>query len=134
MRTKLFLLTLLIITSAGLINKSIAQSQYEICYQKDSLHISGKWVNSKKSNPESPLELRLKIENTDMQDIEFSYEIALYMNSMLREKTEKDTFKIKAGKVKMGKLNGVRFMSATLSNEEILSDQFSWEISVEKVE
>ncbi|MEA3443338.1 MAG: hypothetical protein U9R19_01280 [Bacteroidota bacterium] len=132
MNTKPLLLSISFILALGVFMQSSAQADYEMCYEKDSLIISAKWVNSKFFDKESPLELRLKIENKKSLAIEFSYEIMLYMDNVLREKT-KDRFYIKAGKIKTGKLNGVRFIPTTLNNEEITSKSFSWEISIGKI-
>lgn len=133
MKTKHILLTVALFVSTGLFIHCNAQTDYETCYQKDNLEISAKWANSKIFDKNSPLELRLKIENKNDFDMEFTYEILLYMDLVLREKTEVQKYSIKAGKVKMGKLNGIRFLPTTLSNQEINSKSFSWEIVVEDV-
>ncbi len=109
-----------------------AQSKYETCYSNDSLIISGKWVNSNTFDQESPLELRLKIENRGKKLKELSFEILLYMDKVLKEKSEKIEISIKPGKVKQGKINGVRFLPTILTNDEISGKRFSWEISVDK--
>lgn len=133
MKTKHIFLTIGLMMATGLFMFSNAQAEYESCYEKDNLVISAKWVNSKAKDKKSPLELRLKIENKSAYDMEFSYEILLYMDKVLREKTEVEKYTIKAGKVKVGKWNGIRFLPTTLSNKDINSKSFSWEINVEDV-
>ncbi|MCF8372718.1 MAG: hypothetical protein K9H64_13920 [Bacteroidales bacterium] len=130
---KHIILTIGLMIVTGLFMMSIAQADYESCYEKDNLVISAKWVNSKTKDKKSPLELRLKIENKSPYDMEFSYEILLYMDKVLREKTEVEKYTIKAGKVKVGKWNGIRFLPTTLNNKDINSKSFSWEINVEDV-
>ena len=131
MNTKHLVILLGLWLSGSLFLSIYGQTDYEIRYDKDSLKISGKWVHAKFFDDNSPLELRLKIENNSKTTQVFEYEILLYLNLMLREKTEKNQLSIKAGKVLQGKINGVRFLPSTLTNEDINSDNFSWEINIE---
>ena len=130
MKTQLLFITILL--GMGVFFQANSQSKYEIVYKKDKLEISGKWAHTKIFDETSPLELRLKIENTGDSAITFNYQISLYMDVLIKEQSEPEQFTIKAGKIKQGKLNGVRFLPATLTNDEIQSKDFSWQVSVDR--
>ncbi len=126
---------LLIILGTG--NDAHGQRRYVDHSTVEGVEIQYRWTNSRWLNSSSPLELRLKIKNTNDYPIEISYVIDFYMGPLLEESSDLTTLCINPRLAKTGRLNGVYYRSSRLSNEQLESDEFEWEIrdlEIERVE
>jgi hypothetical protein len=99
----------------------------------DGVDIQYRWANETRDK-NSPLELRLKIKNNNSYPVEISYEIEFYMGPMMEESSELTELCINPKLARTGRINGMYYRSARLTNEQIESKDFSWEISDLKIE
>ncbi len=122
MKSTLFLI--LITASFSL----LAQDKYTEKLSTEKVDIHYKWKYPTKGGVEGPAELLLKVKNKNQEPISISFEVA-YMLDMKTVATFAVDTCLKAKKTIYGKLNGLYFISEDLSNEEIRSDGFIWEIN-----
>ncbi len=119
------LLFLLIGSSAISVN---AQNKYTEKTGNDSLQIMYKWKFPEKKGVEQPAELLLKVINKQDVPVALSFEVVYSMDLRTVATFVVDTC-LKAKKTIYGKLNGLYFISEDLTNEQIRSDGFVWEIN-----
>jgi hypothetical protein len=106
---------------------TIAQ-KYENYTKVDGVQLSTKWVPASKFKKNSPLQLLIKAENKNAFEVELALSVALYLDGILEEQSGISELTLRAGKSLQGKLNGLFFESDRLSNEQIKSDKFEFEI------
>jgi hypothetical protein len=102
----------------------------------DGVEIQYRWANETRDK-NSPLELRLKIKNNNSYPVQVSYDIEFYMGPMLEESSELTELCINPKLARTGRINGMFYRSTKLTNEQIESKDFSWEINdltIEKVD
>lgn len=125
---KVFLILLSIIIFSFIGNKAFAQFGYKNVHDTiDGVAISYKWSHSKCLNKSSPLQLRLKIKNTNDYDVKINFELAYLLDHIVKFKSGEQETVIKSGRARSGKLNGFYFQTDKLSNEEIESEKFEWD-------
>jgi hypothetical protein len=103
---------------------------------QDGVSIQYRWANSTRDK-DSPLELRLKIKNNNSYPVTVSYDVEFYMGPIMEESSELTELCINPRLAKTGRLNGMYYQSTKLSNEQIESKDFTWEINdltIERVE
>ena len=118
-------------------HEAYAQRRYVEHSVVEGVSIEYRWANSKWLDRNSPLELRLKIKNNNDYPVEVSYEIEFYMGPLLEESSDLTELCISPKLAKTGRINGMYYQSDRLSNEQLESDEFIWEISdleIKKVE
>lgn len=128
--------TLLLILVANS-NEASAQRKYVDHSTVDGVDIQYKWSHSKWFDKSSPLELRLKIKNNNDYPVEVSYEIEFYMGPVMEETSDITKICINPKLAKTGRINGMYYQSSKLSNKELESEEFTWEITnleIERVE
>ncbi|MFO7878977.1 MAG: hypothetical protein ACQES0_02165 [Bacteroidota bacterium] len=107
---------------------SQAQFGYKHVYDTiDGVAISYKWAHSKWLKKSSPLQLRFKMKNTNDYDVKIEFELAYMLNHIVKFESGELESEIKDGRAITGKLNGFYFETDKLSNEELKSDEFSWD-------
>lgn len=114
-----------------------AQRRYVDHSTVEGVDIQYRWANSKWLRSDSPLELRLKIKNNNDYPVEISYVIEFYMGATMEETSDVTELCINPKLAKTGRINGMYYRSSSLSNQQIESDKFSWEIhdlEIERVE
>lgn len=109
--------------------EAYSQEQYQHYVTEDGVVIDYKWSHSKLLNKTSPLELRLRIKNTNEHAVNLTFVVDYYMGPLLHESSEEVELCIRPGALKLGKMNGVYFVPETLSNEQIRSEEFKLEIN-----
>jgi len=128
--------TLLFIIS-GSYQEAFGQRQYVDHSTEEGVSIQYRWANSKWLDRSSPLELRLKIKNNNDYPVEISYVIDFYMGPVHEESSDVTELCINPKLAKTGRLNGMYYQSSRLSNQQLESDAFIWEIrdlEIERVE
>jgi hypothetical protein len=100
----------------------------------DGVEVDYKWSHTKLFNKTSPLELRLRFKNTNEHAVKVVFSVDFYMNLKLTESSEDVELCILPGKWKTGRTNGVYFQPENLTNKQIRSDDFHWEINEITVE
>lgn len=121
----------------GTFNEGHAQRRYVDHSTVDGVDIQYRWARSKWLDKSSQLELRLKLKNNNDYPVEISYVIEFYMGPMLEETSDVTELCINPKLAKTGRINGMYYRSSSLSNQQLESDEFSWEIrdlEIEKVE
>lgn len=112
----------------GTTHDAPAQIRFVDHSEVEGITIQYRWARSKIFDRSSPLELRLKIKNNNDYPVEISYVIEFYMGPVLEETSEISELCINPKLAKTGRINGMYYQSSILSNEQMESDQFSWEI------
>jgi hypothetical protein len=131
MRHLIFLfLTALVFCSSTV----FGQSKFQEKTKKDGVSIYYKWSHQNPIDKASPLQMVIKTVNENDQAINVSFLILYYIDGVLKEKNEVENFCIKAGKTANGRFNGLVFSTANISNAQIESDNFEWELSDVKIE
>ncbi len=119
-------------------NVNDAQAQrYQEFKTEDGVEFSYRWSRSSFFDRSSPLELRLKVQNTNDYPVEVSFQVDFYMGPVVKESSQTTELCIRPKLAKTGRLNGVYYRSSVLSNEEIESDDFEWlieDLEIKKVE
>ncbi len=127
---RILLLTLSTLALLAFANnhEASAQRRYVEHSEVDGVIIEYRWANSDWLDSDSPLELRLRIRNRNRHAVSVSYYIDFYMGPKLMESSDLTELCILSRRSKTGRLNGMYYQSGILSNEDIESDEFSWEI------
>lgn len=110
---------------------------YDEFKTEDGVEFSYRWTRSNFFDRSSPLELRLKVKNTNDYPVEVSFQVDFYMGPVVKESSNTTKLCIRPKLAKTGRLNGVYYRSSVLSNEEIESDDFEWileELEIKRVE
>ena len=122
---------------AGTSGEASGQRRYVDHSTVEGVAIQYRWAHSKWLDRSSPLELRLKIKNNNDYPVQVTYDIEFYMGPVLEETSDDTELCINPKLAKTGRINGMYYQSQTLTNEELESDEFSWEITnleIERVE
>ncbi len=122
---------------AGTSQEAFGQRRYVDHSTEEGVSIQYRWANSKWLDRSSPLELRLKIKNNNDYPVEISYVIDFYMGPLHEESSDVTELCINPKLAKTGRINGMYYQSSRLSNQQLESDAFSWEIrdlEIERVE
>lgn len=132
---KNFTVLFVLILFAFNVTRSLAQdTPYLQKMIKDGVEVDYKWSHTKLFNKNSPLELRLRFKNTNEHAVKVVFSVDFYMNLKLTESSEDVELCILPGKWKTGRTNGVYFQPENLTNKQIRSDDFHWEINEITVE
>ncbi len=107
---------------------TFAQEKYTEKVSTEDADIHYKWKYPMTGGVEGPAELLLKVRNKRDQAVSISFELA-YILDLRTEATFAIDTCIKAKKTIYGKLNGLYFVAPHLSNEQLMSDGFEWEIN-----
>lgn len=113
-----------------------AQDKYTEKISTEDVAIQFKWKYPMTGGVAGPAELLLKVKNKNDDAISISFEVAYTMNIRTVATFAVDTC-IKAKKTINGKMNGLYFIAPDLTNDELMSDGFVWEINdlaVEEIE
>ena len=117
----------------SLSNVAIAQSKYKKFDESNGVIFYYKWKPSKFLKKDSPLALLLKVENTNDNDVNTSFVVDYFWETLRKASSPELSFCIKPGKKKKGKMNKLGFDIGTFSREDIKSDKFIVEVSGVKV-
>ncbi len=121
-------IVLLLIICVSFTKQSAAQFGYKNVYDTiDGVSVSYKWSHSKWWNKSSPLQLRFKIKNTNEYPVKIDFELVYMLDYIVKFKSGEMEKKLNAGRTISGKLNGFYFESENLTNEEMESEDFSWD-------
>jgi len=113
-----------------------AQEKYTEKVSTEDVDIHYKWKYPMTGGVAGPSELLLKVKNKNDDAISISFEVAYTMNIRTVATFEVDTC-LKSKKTIYGKMNGLYFIAPDITNDELMSDGFVWEINdlaVEEIE
>jgi len=123
---KIFILAILFYSTVNM----FAQ-KYQPFKSQDGVDFSNAWLKPGFTEGK-PVELLFKIKNNNKYAVLLTYSVDYYLNGELKESVEL-YYCLKAKKTATGKLNGLFFISEKLTNEQILSKGFKWELNDLKV-
>lgn len=106
-----------------------AQNPWLPLMEKDGISIDYRWSNEKPFDRNSQLELRLRIRNSNDHHAQLNFSVDFYMGPLLHESSEEVEICLNPGRTLHGRLNGVYFRTTTLTNEQIRSEKFKFEIN-----
>lgn len=113
-------------------------TQAQFFYDKHSTHekveISYKWDYADPFDKTSAYELRLKLKNKNNKHVLVSFSVDYYLGPTLAESAQVEDFCLVPNGTASGKLDGVYFASDVLTNEELKSPDFRWELNDIKIE
>ena len=116
----------IIILSAG---NLIAQKDYQSLTSNEGIDISYKWKHSKILKKESPLMLFLKLQNSNEYHANVNFTVDYYWQGIRSASSEPNSICIKSNRTAKGRIKKLTFDRAKLSDEDVLSDDFTLDIS-----
>lgn len=129
--------TIIIVLTIGMSFQMMAQWGYDEYIRKDGLKISTKWSKAKNEAGEKKPALFFAMENLNDYDVEYSFEILLYYEGLLKENGAIEAECLQAQKSQVGKLNGIYFIPEKFTEQQLKNSDFNFEIEsvmVEKTE
>lgn len=116
---------------------AVAQRGYTEQIRQDGLKIATKWGKAKDEDGARKKALLIAVENTNPHALEYEFNILFYYEGRLRETGMIPSSCIEGLKSKVGKLTGTYFIPTQLSEEQLGSPDFGYEldnIQVERVD
>lgn len=117
----------------GAAHQLAAQKKYEQKMEKDNVVVYGKWNPSKFLKKDSPLTLCLMVKNNSSEAVEVTLQTSYYEKGKRVEGSAPMKLTVKPGKKVKGRKNGMCWIAAEKSNDELKSDDFEWEVDDIKV-
>ncbi len=106
-----------------------AQKEYQNLESKEGIDISYKWKHSKILKKDSPLKLILKIKNSNDYNTQVNFTIDYFWQAIRNASSEPNTICIKSNRTAKGRMKKLGFDRAEFSDEEVLSDEFTLDVS-----
>jgi len=121
---------LIIVLAFFITNFSFAQilKNKENPIKTEGLEICYKWKPSKFFNKKSPLQLNVKVKNTNNYCVKISLKVSYFKSGILQEESDTVTNCINPLKTAGGGKKGLNFSAGNFTNDEIRSEDFSFEI------
>ena len=110
-----------------------AQFGYKKHSEKDGITVFYKWKHSKIFNKNSPLELNLKIKNTNDYTVNSKISVLYYIDGVLNQENNLSFEGLKPVKFYILYMAGIGLYSE-LSNEQLTSESFTWKLEILEVE
>lgn len=127
MKKSLFLF--FIFTISGFIFSIQAKNPYKQIESIDSVSFFYKWKPSVFAKKDSPLMLLLKIKNENEHSVNVIFTVDYFWQAKRQASSDEKQICIKPMKSKKGKIGKLGFDTGSLTNEQILSDDFIVEIT-----
>lgn len=118
----------------GLTFSGICQMRYTDYQKVNGLNIATKWSKAKDADGVKKPALLLGLENTNDFPVNFSFDILLYYEGILRETGKIDNECLDGLKSSIGKLNGIYFVPQNFTAEQLKNSDFNFEIESVEVE
>jgi hypothetical protein len=131
---KIFFIAAMLLFGAFTLETFAQSNPYQEFKTVDGVVIDYKWSHTKLFNKNSPLELRLRIRNTNEHAVSVVFSVDFFYKLRLTESSEDVELCILPGKWKTGRTNGVYFQPDQLTNKQIRSEDFHWDTSDMTVE
>ena len=130
---KNLILLLLIISSACF--KANGQGMEKLIkFDSAGVVVSYNWSPSVKKDPESPRQLCLELTNANDYPVKMTFTLQYLIDKEVFEEGISQTYCIKPGKTLKGKKYGLCWTSNEISNSEMDTPSFSWDIGERKLE
>ncbi len=125
---------LITILCLGMSFQTMAQFGYDEYIRKDGLKISTKWSKAKNEEGERKPALLFAIENLNDYHVDFSFEILLYYEGLLKENGVIENECLESRKSLVGKLNGIYFIPEKFTEQQLKNSDFNFEVESIMVE
>ncbi|MFT4680043.1 MAG: hypothetical protein ACI84C_002868 [Flavobacteriales bacterium] len=121
---------LIIISSLlfGLVLSVQGQKKYTLIHEDHGVQFLTKIGTAKRSDGGSETALFLKVVNNNSEDYTYSFGLDFYFKNKTTDSMPLMTYCLRAGRSSQGKMNGVYFQSDSLTDEQIKSDDFGFEL------
>tara|TARA_R110002049_G_scaffold247413_11_gene421623 strand:+ start:1569 stop:1985 length:417 start_codon:yes stop_codon:yes gene_type:complete len=106
-----------------------AQYSYNKVITTENVELSYKWRNTKLFDTSSPLDLALKLKNSNDSAVMVNFSVQYYMDGILDGTTQIDDFCIKKNRTARGEYNGLILKSEGKTEEVVTSEGFKLEFS-----
>ncbi len=126
---KLKLLIVISIAMLGLNASLIAQKDYRSLTSEDGIEISYKWKQSKVLKKDSPQILFLMLRNNNDYHANVTFTLDYFWKGIRHASSEPNSICIKSKRTAKGKIKNLTFDRAKFSDEDLLSDNFSLDVS-----
>lgn len=113
----------------GSVSQMMSQKKFIEFSQSNGVVFLTKWTHEKWYSRKSPLILSVKVINKNESTVEYSLGVDFFLNGKLAEQNHPVTYCLKSGKSAQGKLNGVYFKPKNISEQEVMSDWFEFELT-----
>ena len=130
MKLSITVLLVIILSSTSLFSQETLKEKLN----KEGVIVTYEWKPSDKKDPDSKLQLCVVINNTNEHYVKMAFTVEFYLNDEIEEESLNQKFCLKPGKQVKGKKYGLCWISEELSNEEINSADFKWELGGLKLE
>lgn len=134
MRASFYIMAIIILIGTTSCAAQFGYTQYSIT---DGLKISTKTGTAKDEEGNKKPAILLRIENVNDYPVEFSYNIDLYYEGILRETGIIDGVCAKERQTMMGKLNGIYYIPEKFTEDQLSNSSFDLQINkieVNKIE
>ena len=106
-----------------------AQKQYQSLSDEEGIEFSYRWKPSRILKKESPLMLSLKIRNSNDFHASVNFTVDYFWQGIRNASSEPNRLCIKANRTARGRIRNLTFDRAKFSDEDIMSDNFTLDIS-----
>ncbi len=106
-----------------------AQFWYDEHSIVEGVKINYKWSDPGWLSKSTSYELRLKLKNENKHAVNVDFRIDFYLNGLLQETSKIEDFCISPRGMASGRLDGLYFTSLELTDEQLKSEVFTWEIN-----
>ena len=128
----LFLSGLLIVFSTSLLRSQNMEKL--IKFDSAGVVVSYHWSPSDKKDAESPRQLCLEVTNANEYTVKMTFTLQFLIDKEVFEEGVSQSYCVKPGKTLKGKKYGLCWISEEISNQEMDSPSFSWDIGERKME
>lgn len=121
----------LIIISSLLIGLNFSaqgQKKYTLIHDDHGVQFFTKTGKAKRDDGGSETAIFLKVVNGNDQDCSYSFGLDFYFKGKATDSMPVMKYCLKAGRTAQGKMNGVYFQSDSLTDEQMASDDFEFEL------
>ncbi|NVN95782.1 MAG: hypothetical protein HXX18_10920 [Bacteroidetes bacterium] len=106
--------------------------------KNDMLSLNGvefwhKWKPSKCFNKKSPLQLNVKVKNTNAYCVKVELQVNYYQSGIIKEQSDTVSLCLNPNQSKQGSKNGLNFSAGSFTNAEINNPAFTYEVNPIKI-
>ncbi len=110
-----------------------AQNKFQEMTTESGVIFYYKWKHEKCLKKDSPLILKLKLQNTNEYKVEAIFTVDYFYKTLRKSSSKEQSYCIKSQKSLIGDVKKSGFDKGSLTNEQLLSDDFIVELSAVKI-
>ncbi|MCC6599912.1 MAG: hypothetical protein IT223_04475 [Crocinitomicaceae bacterium] len=109
-------------------------AQYEVVTTTGGVEFSVRWASEKWYKPKGPMVLLVKVANTNDYPVTYTIGIDISRNGKMLESSAITEHSLRAHGVVRGRLNGIVYPMASLTQEDIVAKNFDLDLSGLEIE